>query len=182
MNVTLLIEGDGELTRGFNALFRAHIDELRKRDVTLKIALCGDKGRTKKLYDGLRQAYQKDLYLSLIDSDGPPPKVMNDDEFFMVQEMESWFLADPKLLENYFGRGFDAKAISGRPIEDIPDPVGVLQRAVKKTKKGPYLKVKHGVDLLALLEFNIVRQADNCDRLLKRLEKLNPPVAVATSR
>ena len=173
MNVTLLIEGDSELIRGFNALFRAHIDELRKRRVTLKIVLCGDKGRTKKLCDRLREEYQKDLYLSLIDSDGPPPKVMNDDEFFMVQEMESWFLADPKLLENYFGRGFNAKAIPGRLIEDIPDPVGVLQLAVRKTKKGPYLKVKHGVDLLALLEFNIVRQADNCNRLLQRLEKLN---------
>ena len=173
MKVTLLIEGDKELTRGFNAFFRAHIDELRKRDVTLKIALCGDKGRTKKLCDRLREEYQKDLYLSLIDSDGPPPKVMNVDEFFMVQEMESWFLADPNLLENYFGRDFNAKAIPGRPIEDIPDPVGVLQLAVKNTKKGSYLKVKHGADLLARLKFTIVRQADNCDRLLQRLEKLN---------
>ncbi len=175
MIVTLLIEGDKELTRGFNALFRAHIAELRERQVTLKIVLCGDKGRTKKLCDRLREEYPKDLYLLLIDSDGPPPRVRNDDEFFMVQEMESWFLADPKLLEKYFGRNFNSNAIPGRPIEDIPDPVGVLQRAVKNTKTGSYLKVKHGAELLALLKFNIVRKAANCDRLLQRLEKLNPP-------
>ncbi len=89
----------------------------------------------------------------------------------MVQEMESWFLVDSKILKTYYGDGFNHNSIPKRPVEEIPDPKECLKDATKTTKKGRYHEVLHGGDLLKLIDLEIVRKkAPNLDRLVRRLE------------
>jgi len=83
--------------------------------------------------------------------------------FWMVQIMESWFLADLDPLKTIF-RG---SVTEGNPnVEEIPKE-DVLER-LKKVANGEYHKVKHGVKLLGLIDPAKVRKAaPNCDRMFK---------------
>ena len=98
----------------------------------------------------------------------------DDHVHLMVQCMESWFLADPAVLQQYFGAKFKSAALSGDPksIEKIEksDVFSGLVGATKRTPKGSYHKTKHGFDLLGLIDPNLVRNASPfADRLLTLL-------------
>jgi Domain of unknown function (DUF4276) len=69
--------------------------------------------------------------------------------FFMIQEMEAWFLSQPEILTKYYNEDFDKKI--KRAAADIPDPCGFLEKITVSTKKGKYHKVKDGVELLPRL-------------------------------
>lgn len=76
--------------------------------------------------------------------------------FLMVQAMESWFLADRQVLNDFYNGGFLAKSLPGDPnIEAVrkEDLEPCLAHASRPTKsKGEYHKVKHGFALLALID------------------------------
>ena len=82
--------------------------------------------------------------------------------FFMVQLMESWFLADRPMLESYYGRGFSFRSLPANPnIEDIPKPdveLG-LRNATRRSIKGAYSKTNHAPDLLNQLNPTTVYNA-----------------------
>ncbi len=173
MVVYLYVEGHNDLRKGFESLFTQYRSTFQQRGIEFKVVLCLGINETKRDWSKAKAKQPKDVHLLLIDSDGPPPEIRRDDEFFMVHEMENWFLAEPKVLADYFRQDFNAAAIPGRPVEEIPDPVSVLQLAVRNTKTGRYLKVKHGVELLKRISLATIRKkAPNCDRLLKALETL----------
>ncbi len=93
------------------------------------------------------------------------------DVFWMVELMESWFLADPKMLSDYYGAGFLVNRIGERAdVERMPkaDVLNLLKRATKKTNKGEYHKVKHAPFLLEKLDSNRVRdRAEHCRQLFE---------------
>jgi hypothetical protein len=106
----------------------------------------------------------------------PCPKHASENQaHLMVQVMESWFLADKQVLNDYYGQEFLANSLPGQPkIELIAkkDVFIALQHASKKTQKGEYHKTRHGFDLLALINPTRVRAASNhADRLLQVLER-----------
>lgn len=82
--------------------------------------------------------------------------------FWMVQIMESWFLADPEALEKLFGKTPPA----GNPkVEEIPKK-DILERLKKVA--GEYHNVKHGAKLLASVGPGKVRKAaPNRDRMFR---------------
>jgi hypothetical protein len=86
--------------------------------------------------------------------------------FWMVQIMESWFLADPEALGTVF-KGLNEAVVRGNPkVEEIPK-ADVPER-LKKAANGEYHKVKHGVKLLGLIDPAKVRKAaPNCDRMFR---------------
>jgi hypothetical protein len=86
-----------------------------------------------------------------------------DSIFWMVQIMESWFLADVDALKSLFGGSLS----KGNPkVEEIPKE-DVLER-LKKAANGEYHKVKHGIKLLELIDPARVRKAArNCDRMFR---------------
>ena len=90
-----------------------------------------------------------------------------DSIFWMVQIMESWFLADVDALKAVFKVGLSESALRGNPnVEDIPkeDVLGRLNKAAN----GEYHKVNHGVKLLELIDPAKVRKAaPNCDRMFR---------------
>lgn len=76
-----------------------------------------------------------------------------DSVFFMIQEMEAWFISQPKILDQYYKEAISTKLPKDNP-KKIKDPVAVLENSTRKTKKGKYHKVKHGTALLELLNAN----------------------------
>ncbi|MEN0050804.1 MAG: DUF4276 family protein [Bacteroidota bacterium] len=93
--------------------------------------------------------------------------------FFMVQEVEAWFISQPQILDKYYGIDLSKKLKSKHP-EKVKNPAKLLQQLTKKTRKRePYHKVKHAVDLLPLLDIQQLRtDFKDFDRLIKKI--LNP--------
>ena len=103
----------------------------------------------------------------------------------MIVTMETWFLADPDAVKEFFKhtKGFDKDAIPAPPpLPTPPKPATVLQamskakvneilaKATRNTKGEQYEKIKHGAKLLAKIDSAKVRQqCPACDRLFKAL-------------
>ena len=90
--------------------------------------------------------------------------------FWMVQIMESWFLADIEALKRFYDGGFQESALTGNPkVEDIPkaDVLSRLKRATRDTKSGEYRK-NHAFKLMERIDPSKVRNAaPHCDRMFK---------------
>ena len=110
--------------------------------------------------------------LLLIDSEGADLVELNarvtarigqrDRVFFMVQLMETWFLADQQTLQDYYGRGFNARQLPANPrLENIPkdDVINGLRAATRECNKRAYHKGKHAPDLLNQLNPTAVYSA-----------------------
>lgn len=95
---------------------------------------------------------------------------------FMVQVMESWFLADRTALRSYFGSSFLERRLPQNPdIEAIPkdDVLNGLRNSSRPTTKGTYHKTKHAPDLLARIDPTKVQIASpSCKGLFDALEKI----------
>jgi len=95
---------------------------------------------------------------------------------FMVQCMESWFLADREYLAVFFGQGFNVNAIpDNQNIEAVSkaDIFNGLKNASRNTKtKGKYGKGGHSFDILSKINPAKVREASgHANILLKTLEE-----------
>ncbi len=106
------------------------------------------------------------------------PTHCKDSVFWMVQLMEAWFLADPDALANYYGEGFNRRALrASLDIEQVPkaDVYKKLAEATRKTKKGKYdetTKTTHAPDLLARIDPERVKQTSrNCHRMFETVQK-----------
>jgi len=93
-----------------------------------------------------------------------------DSVFWMVQVMDSWFLADIDALKSFYDGGFQESALKGNPnVEEIPkaDVLGRLENATRATKAGKYQK-NHAFKLLGLIDPTKVRSvAPNCERMFR---------------
>ena len=99
------------------------------------------------------------LHLANREGDGwrHPDSAKDQDCHFMVQCMESWFLADRKTLKNFFGTGFKTSALpaSEKPIETVPkeDIFSSLKKATKGCQtKGTYGKGSHSFEILGEID------------------------------
>ena len=94
----------------------------------------------------------------------------------MVQTVESWLIADPEMLAEYYGKDFRENALPKRKDVEAVDKDKVLaslKRATERTSKGKYHKTQHTPDLLERIRPEVVRQrAKHCDRLFTSLEEL----------
>lgn len=90
--------------------------------------------------------------------------------YYMIQEMESWFLSQPKILDKYYHTKISPKIPYKHPKE-IADPSDFLYRITKMTKTGKYHKVKHAVDLLPLLNTDqLMQDFEDFDKLIFTLK------------
>ena len=96
-----------------------------------------------------------------------------DDVFWMVELMESWFLAHPEVLEGYYSlpagtirRTADVEQIRKSDVERR------LKDATRNTSKGEYRKVKHAPFLLEGLDADQVQaRASHCRRLFESVKQ-----------
>jgi len=172
----LFIEGttneeNGKLAQGFHKLL---LQKLHGNMPRIKMANGKSEAvRTFKKFDISRGKYL------LVDLDAPEEKRADDISkyeleedaewcFFMIQEMEAWFLSQPDMLDTYFRMNVSAKI--RRPAKEIPHPDEFLQNITKNTPKGVYHKVEDGTALLEMLDADqLMRTFDDFAALVKKL-------------
>ncbi len=173
-----LSESSGDLRKGFEKLLA---QKLAGKMPSIKLG--GGKTAT---VDKFKNNNFSQEPLLLVDLDGPAEKRSSDlkgyglegnseSVFFMIQEMESWFLSQPRMLDGYYppaGRGNTvSEKLSGREAQEIADPKGELKRLTKDSRKKEYHETKHAVDLLQLL--NATQLEDDFPDFKKLIEKLS---------
>lgn len=187
--VRVYFEGDRSLRIGFSKFFEGfRLPGIRIAPVPCKANAIAD------FMSGLK-SYPKAVNVLLIDAEKPYAtnlfqevrqhdhwdyatglNVSDDRIHFMVQVMESWFLADKQALSAYYGRSFAANRLPPNPaIEEIPkdDVLSGLSDATRATTKGRYHKTNHGPRLLEAIDPAKVRAAaPNCSRLFDFLNSL----------
>jgi len=152
----LIIEGtadtkNGNLREGFNKLLRKKLGRNMPRIV---------------MGDGKSQAIDKFINcndsLLLCDLDGPSEirekdiqahefEGYRDRIFYMVQEMEAWFISQPDVLDTFYKSDI-TKKIPKKHASEFENPDEKLQEWTRDSKKGKYHKVKHGTVLLEMLD------------------------------
>jgi len=98
----------------------------------------------------------------------------------MVQMMESWLIADTEALKMFYGQGFNANAIPRHAnVEQIAKAQveSALEAATRTTQAGNYHKIRHGPQILGLVDVERVRRAaTHCERLFATvMSRMNAP-------
>lgn len=185
MNVRIYVEGGGDQRATLSACregFAEFFGKIAPENHWPKIIPCGSRNSAFDDFKTAIRMHQDSFVLLLVDSEdavapgtGPwvhlkgrdgwekPAGATDDHAHLMVQCTESWFLADRNVLVEYYGQGFNQVALPANPhFEQIPkeDALGGLRNATRATKtKGVYSKVRHGYQLVALLDPVSVRNA-----------------------
>ncbi len=95
-----------------------------------------------------------------------PDQGKEDHLYLMVQCMEAWLIADPDTLQDYFGEGFNAKALPAASRRQNVEAISKVEiyEALKKatqrcSQKGQYGKGAHSFKLLKLIDPQKVEKA-----------------------
>ncbi|MBO0936881.1 DUF4276 family protein [Fibrella sp. HMF5335] len=176
MDKVLIIEGTSDDTNGD---LKGAIGRLLEQKLKRKMPriIMGD-GKNQSVDKFLHQPKdrEKTLLIDLDADDTERERILEEYDlisydktvFFMIQEMEAWFLSQPTVLEQYYGIEFTSKI--RRPAHTIADPCSELQRLTKNTKKKTYHKVKHAVELLPKLDLvALCNSFDDVKNLIDRL-------------
>ena len=193
----IFVEGGGgkdskdELRRAFSEFLKQPRQAARGRGVHWRIVMCGSRDATYKAFRNAVRDFRDELVFLLVDAEqavsGTPREHLSardpwdlsfaDDGqcHLMAQVMESWFLADPDALAQFYGPQFGIKQIPPRKnVEEVPksEVEAVLKSSTAKTSKGEYHKIRHGAPILESLDAGKVRsRAPHCDRLFQSLEE-----------
>ena len=196
MSVKIFVEGGGTyqetkaaLRIGFGKLF----EKIVPPGKLPRVVPCGGRDQA---FKGFRSAVAEsrpgECFLLIVDSEDPvhpgvgvwahlkqrdnwdcPAGADETSAHLMVQCMESWFLADPQILVTFYGDGFQATALPGRPnIEEIPraDVEEALKRATRHTQKEEYHEIKHASKILGELDPQLLRgKSPHFDRLCEAI-------------
>jgi hypothetical protein len=195
VSVRIYVEGgfQGSTKSSCRQGFRLFFEKVIPRG-SFRVIASGDRSTAFRDFCSALKQNQDDYIILLVDTEeavttGPwqhllsrdgdkwrrPPEARDDQAHLMVQAMESWLLADPQVLIDYYGQGFLAGSLPGRAnIELISkqDVFNALQHASSNTQKGEYHKTRHGFDLLERIDPSRVRAASHhADRLLTILQR-----------
>ncbi len=77
--------------------------------------------------------------------------------FWMIQEMEAWFLSQPELIDKLYGQSV-AKRLTQKRAQLFEKPSRELMRITRGTPKGEYHKVRDAVDFLERLDAQRLRK------------------------
>jgi hypothetical protein len=180
--IRIYFEGDDALRPGFRAFFREIWDMATAR--RCKVQLIAGEGAAAQDFKIALKDHPHARNILVIDSEGPHNAKLAADfcrkhrfprrsVFWMVQVMESWFLADGAALRSYYGAGFNESALPRNPkVEEVPkqDVLKGIEQAIRQTKKRKYHKTRQAPDLLARIDPSQVRKAaPNCERIFRTL-------------
>lgn len=105
-----------------------------------------------------------------------PAGAQDEQLHFMAVCMESWLIADPEGLAEYFGSGFKRGALpSAENLEDVgkDDVLSALIRATRETRKGAYSKGKISFEALQATRVSkVTGRMTYCQRFVQHLNAL----------
>lgn len=177
--IRIYFEGDDALRPGFHRFFSEIVENARSRKCRFRL-IAANGTPAQDYLDGFK-ANPAACNVLLLDSDEPITGNAMElcakkglashcgSVFWMVQVMESWFLADPASLRTYYGNEFQESALKGNPnVEQIAKSyvVARLKAATKSTRKKEYDKTGHAPDLLASIRPEIVQASSAHCKLL----------------
>ncbi|MDM8526222.1 DUF4276 family protein [Desulfococcaceae bacterium HSG8] len=198
VKIRIYVEGGGDqhaLKSKCRAGFRMFFEKVLPQGRMPSIIACGSRDKAFDYFCTAIRQHKDAFCVLLVDSEAPlkdnskrwdhlrdrdrwnkPGGADEEHIHFMVQCMESWFMADKECLAIFFGQGFDANAIPDNPnIEAVSkaDIFNGLKSASRNTKtKGKYGKGVHSFDILSKISPAKVRKAsEHADILLRTLEK-----------
>jgi len=154
----LIIEGgsdtrNGSLRRGFYELLSKEIEE----NLIPRIIMGDSKKESIRKFLTIRDSssllidLDKDKSFRDEDISYNNLQVYKDKVFYMIQEMEAWFLSQTDILASYYP-DIDWDDIRKKEISEIPRPANVLGVLTQKSKSRKYHKIKHAVELLPQLD------------------------------
>jgi hypothetical protein len=180
----LFIEGEpnspnGNLREGFTKLLNQKLSGKLPR-----IKLGGGKSTVIKQY--LKNKFEAQSIL-LIDLDADEGRRQSDLQkyglaehhetvFYMIQEMESWFLSQPDILDKYYGLTINRRKVSeklkNKKVSEIQNPKEELKDLTKSLNNGEqYHEIKHAVELLERLDASkLENDFPDFKRLIERLK------------
>ena len=187
--IRIYFEGSPRLREGFNKLIRPGIERVSHNSVRFSLIAGGSTEETIKDFKKAASSHTNASIIMLIDSDRAydsgllmniksqiGANVQDEQIHFMVQVMESWFLADRDALKKYYGREFqESRLPQNSDVERIPksDVLTGLENATRNTSKGKYHKTRHAPQLLSNLNVDkVCSAAPSCKRLFDSLQQL----------
>ena len=197
--IAIYMEGGGdgkgtraELRKGMDAFLVELKNMARARSWRWKIVCCGPREKAfREFRNEVASAESNAVVVLLVDAEAPvraAPRAHlsetdgwrlddapDDRVHLMVQTMESWIVADPDALAEFYGRDFDKGALPRRAdLEAVgkTDMARALDRATRRTAKGKYHKIRHAGPLLARIDpRNVQRRCGHCRRLFSALNR-----------
>ena len=196
IEIRIYAEGGGDrkdtkatIRRGFGSFLSELRHQARRRRVRWQIVAMGSRDAAFDGWQIARRSHPDALNVLLVDAEeavtGEAWEHLRDRDgwslkradgdccHLMVQVMESWLIADAGALARYYGQGFQRSAM---PADDDVEQVdkaqvsSALKRATRRTQKGEYHKIRHGGELLILVDAATVRgKAPSCERLFATL-------------
>ena len=174
----IYFEGDKQLKPGLHSFLKEIVETARQERCRVRL-IDANGTPVQDFYNGV-EANPNSWNVLLLDSEEPLKGCYRSKEidakyegsvFWMVELMESWFLADIPRLSAFYGTRLEA----GNPkVEEIPK--ADVKAKMDKASGNTYHKTKHAPKLLELIDPALVRKAaPNCDRMfnliLKQLSK-----------
>jgi hypothetical protein len=171
--IRIYFEGTDALRAGFSNFFR----DIRAEAERLKwrVRFVAAKADPVRAVEKARRSGQQGELVALKDSEGPREILPDGACFYMVQLMESWFLAELEALEQYYDREGFRKPGCAYDIESIPkaDVLQKLAHATSGTSKGTYSKTRHAPRILERIDPAKVRQRSrHSEHMFARLREL----------
>jgi hypothetical protein len=196
--IRIYIEGGGDdretkakFRMGFTSFFKPITEIVRSKRIRWALIASGSRQGCFDDFQMALQSHPQAFNIMLVDAEGEVThnviqqlrqrdnwELTNSEDHYqlMAQTMEAWFIADKDKLVEYYGQGFLPNAIPNTiDVEQIEKAtlISSLERASRHTQKGKYAKIKHGAELMALIDPQIIRmRARHCDRLFQLLEFL----------
>lgn len=197
--MAIFLEGGGTgretkaaLRRGMDLFLAALKADVREKSWKWKLVCCGSRSQAFRAYRQEQKSDDYSVVVLLVDSEGPIDKEINqylndrdgwdvgalekDFIHLMTQTMETWIVADVNALANYYGENFEGNLLpKSRNLEEVSklDVAKSLDKATKRTRKGPYHKIRHGSDLLKVVDPGVVRRrCPHCERMFSLLWRI----------
>ena len=194
MEIAIYFEGGGDsaetkaaLRQGLSAFLKPLVDMARQKRCRWSVTSCGGRNDA---YDAFIDALEKEpdtFNVLLVDSEMvvaalPRAHLQQRDGWnldaagegqvhLMAQCMETWLVADPEALAEYYHQGFHAGALPKRiDLEEEPKAqiYAALEAATRQTQKRSYGKIEHASTLLKRVSSGKVRiRCKHCDRFFK---------------
>lgn len=184
--------GKAAIRRGMDRFLRSAKDAARSAGIGWNLVSCGPRNETyKRFRAALNQTQESVTHILLVDAEtkvttGARVHLKNQEDWdlsradekavhLMVQVMETWIVADPKALADYYGRGFHPGSLPNRhdleqePKKQVED---ALKKATRRTPKGTYHKIKHASELLGRVDpARVQARCPHCKRLFEDLDR-----------
>lgn len=156
MRKYLFIEGTDDLSNGN---LREGFHKLLEKEIGGRMPTIAMSGGKSQSIGKFKNSKESKLLCDLDAAKSEIEKDLEDNElkelresvFYMIQEMEGWFLSQPEILDKFYNFKVSGK-LAKKHGDQFSHPDEELMRVTKDSKKGQYHKVNHGVELLKLLD------------------------------